>query len=319
MKIPRWIVPVVTLVAAFAARAEVINGIRAIVHDSVITEDEVNIAAGQAAELLRRQYRNDPESLRQKLGQVREENLNRLVEHQLILRDFAQASYNLPESIVDEAVNERVRELFGGDRVKFAKTLQADGVTREKYRQQVRDQIIVGILRSKNVGQAIIMSPHKIEEYYRANGDKYKVEDEVKLRMIVLNKSTSAEAAQVHKLAEEILFKLKEGATFAEMGTEIAAANPRAMVRDWGWVEKSVLKKELADIAFNLKAGEYSSVIDLPEACYLMLVEEHRPAHIRPLNEIREEIERTLLTEQRERMQQRYVEKLKNKTFVRYY
>jgi len=319
MNIPRWIVSIALLVGAgFSARAELINGIRAIVHDSVITYDETSPSPGQV-DLLRRQNRNNPEAFRQKLNQLQDENLNRVVEHQLILRDFAEASYNLPESIVDEAVNERVRDMFGGDRVKFAKTLQADGVTLEKYRQQVRDQIIVGILRSKNVGQAVVMSPHKIEQYYREHGDKYKVEDEVKLRMIVLKKSTSAEAAQARKLADEILSKLKEGATFAEMATIHSQDSHQAQGGEWGWVEKSVLKKELADVAFSLKAGEHSGVIDLPEACYLILTEEQRPAHVRPLNEIRDEIERTLLTEQRERMQKRYVEKLRNKTFVRYY
>ena len=137
--------------------------------------------------------------------------------------------------------------------------------------------------------------------------------------MIVLNKTTSAEAAQARKLADEILSKLKEGATFAEMATLYSQGSQRAQGGDWGWVEKTVLKKELAEVAFNLKAGETSGVLDQPEACYLMLVEEHRPAHIRPLNEIREEIERTLALEQRARLQKRYVDKLKAKTFVRFY
>jgi parvulin-like peptidyl-prolyl isomerase len=80
-----------------------------------------------------------------------------------------------------------------------------------------------------------------------------------------------------------------------------------------------VLKQELAEVAFNLKVGETSGVIDQPEACYLMLVEDRRPAHVRPLGELRDEIERTLMLEQRARLQKRYVDKLKAKTFVRYF
>ena len=72
-------------------------------------------------------------------------------------------------------------------------------------------------------------------------------------------------------------------------------------------------------MAFKLKAGEHSEVIDLPEACYLMLVEETRPAHTRALSELREDIERTLLLQERARLQQRYIEKLRAKTFVRYF
>ncbi len=313
----------VLAMAGLGAQAQLINGIKAIVHDSVITYEEVEVAAAQEAQYLQRQYRTSPSTLRAKLTEVRTNSLEQLLQRQLILRDFGQAGYNLPESFVDEAVAERIRERFGGDPVKFAKTLQADGVTREKFRQQLRDQIIVEILRSKNVFQEAVMSPHKIEKYYVENRDKYQVEDEVKLRMIILNKPTSAEAERVRTLAGEILYKIKEGATFAEMAAEIAALNSQGLqrgeVRDWGWVERSVLKKELADVAFKLKAGEHSEVIDLPEACYLMLVEETRPAHTRALSELREDIERTLLLQERARLQQRYIEKLRAKTFVRYF
>ncbi len=320
MKTPRWIVWVTVLAAAISgAQAETVNGIKAIVHDSVITYDEVQGMTASEVQYLRRQYRNDLPTLQAKLSEVGTNSLEQLLQRQLILRDFAEAGYALPESFVDEAVEERLRDKFGGDRAKFAKTLQADGITFEKYRQQIREQITVQVLRSKNVAQEIIMSPHKIEKYYLENRDKYQVEDEVKLRMIVLNKPTKADAERVHKLAEEILAKLKEGATFAEMASVYSQGSQRSQGGDWGWVEKSVLKKELGEVAFKLKAGERSDIIDLPEACYLMLVEDARPAHTRPLSELREEIERTLLVAERKRLDDRYIQKLKAKTFVRYF
>ena len=45
---------------------------------------------------------------------------------------------------------------------------------------------------------------------------------------------------------------------------------------DWGWVERSVLRKELADVAFSLAPGQVSDPIDTPDAVYLMLVEDKR-------------------------------------------
>ena len=320
MKIPRWLVAAAGLAAVLpVARAQLVNGIKAVVHDTVITYEEVNAAAAPAAQLLQRQYRNDPEALRKRLNQVLDENLEQLVQRQLILQDFARAGYNLPESLVDEVVNDRIRERFGGDRVRFTKTLQAEGLTFEKFRQQVRDQFIVEALRAKNISREIILSPHKIEQYYRQHADKYRVEDQVKLRMIVLPKAAGGDAGTARALAEEILAKLKEGATFAEMASVYSQGSQRSQGGDWGWVEKSVLKKELAEVAFSLKPGEVSGVIDLPEACYLMLVEEARPAHVRPLAEVRDELERALLLEERERLQKRYVDKLRTKTFVRYF
>jgi parvulin-like peptidyl-prolyl isomerase len=320
MKTRCWIIPAVGLALAGAgARAELVNGVKAVVHDAVITYDEVNLTALQEMEYLRRQYRNDAAPLRAKIGEVLTNSLEQLVQRQLILRDWAQAGHSLPESLVDEAVQQRLREQFGNDRATLTKTLQAQGMTHEKYRQQVRDKFIVGVLSARNVSHELVISPHKIEKHYLDHSDKYKVEDEVKLRMIVLNKSGGADAARVRKRAEEILVKLKEGVSFAEMAAVNSEGSQRSQGGDWGWAEKSVLHKELADVAFALKPGQISEVIELPDACFLMLVEDTRPAHVKPLNEVRDEIEHTLAIEERARLQRRYIEKLRAKTFVRYF
>ena len=60
-------------------------------------------------------------------------------------------------------------------------------------------------------------------------------------------------------------------------------------------------------------------MVATPEVCYLMLVEERKPAHVKPIGEVRDEIEKALLLEERSRLQQRYVDKLERKTFVRKY
>ena len=54
-------------------------------------------------------------------------------------------------------------------------------------------------------------------------------------------------------------------------------------------------------------------------AVYLMLVEEARNAHVRPLGEVREEIERILVITERGRLQKQWIEKLRKKSFVRYF
>jgi parvulin-like peptidyl-prolyl isomerase len=103
------------------------------------------------------------------------------------------------------------------------------------------------------------------------------------------------------------------------MASVYSQGSQRNQGGDWGWVEKSVLRKELADLAFSLKPGQRSGVIDTPEACYLMMVEERRPEHVKPLSDVRDEIEKTLLAQESERLQKQWIERLKKKTFVRYF
>ena len=311
-----------TVIAASLApslRAELANGIKAVVHDSIVTKGEVERYTAPAEEVLRRQYyRTQPRIYEQKLIEALNENLESLLERQLILRDFKAGGYNLPETIIDDAVQEEIRERYGG-REKLTRTLQAQGKTYEKFRQDIRDSFIIRALTGKNISQEIIVSPHRIESYYLAHKDNYKLDDEVKLRMIVLNKSDETDTASARKLAGEIRAKIKDGAAFAEMATVYSQGSQRSQGGDWGWVERSVLRKELADVAFSLKAGELSDVIEVGNAVYLMLVEDKRAAHFKSLSEVRDEVEKTLVTEERERLQKQRLDRLRKKTFVRYF
>lgn len=301
----------------FALHAERANSILAVVHDSVITYQDVENYIQPIEVELRRQYRTQPQTFSQKLAEAENESLEQLLERKLILHEFNTAGYVLPESVIDEFVEERVQSVAGGNRVTLTKTLQAQGLSYEKWRQRLREQFIVEQMRLKNVQSEIIVSPYKIETYYLAHQDQYKLADEVKLRMIVLNKPSGTDDEQSRKLAEEIIAKIKQGAAFTEMAAVYSQGrNPGG---EWGWIERKVLRPELADVAFSLKAGEMSGVVETPEAFYVMLVEDKRPAHVRPLGEVRDEIERAMLTETRDRLQKQWIERLRKKTFIRYF
>jgi len=289
------------------------NGISAVVHDSVITYDEVDVATVQTAETLSRQYRNQPEQFEKKMNEARSDNLKKLLDRQLILHEFKTAGYNLPETIVDEVVRERIRARYR-DRSTFTKSLQEEGLTYERFRQQVRDQFILEALRQKNISSEIIISPHKVETYYQAHKDDFKMEDEVKLRLIVL---TNSAPTQRREMGAEVVRKIKEGATFEEMANIYSA--PRLARGSVETFRTSSLRKELAEAVSKLKAGEVSDVIETPEVCYIIKVEEARPAHFRSLSEVRDEIERDLKASEQARLERQWIDRLKKKTFVRYF
>lgn len=305
------------MMLAGAARAELVSGVKAVVHDSVITYQEVELFAAPAIETARRQSAGDQQKFMAKVNQLLADSLEQLVQRQLILHDYTASGYNLPESYFEDAVQDRIKTEFG-DRKTMIQTLRARGMTPEKFRQQIRDQIIVRALRAHNVPSDPVISPTKIEQYYEGHLDEYQVEEQVKLRMIVLNKS-GADDTNTVQLANEIITKLKEGASFGEMASVYSQGSQRRDGGDWGWGTRSSLRKELADVAFSLKAGEISPVVETDSACFIMLVEEIKSAHARPIAEVRDEIERTLLLEEQSRLADQYINKLKKKTFVRYF
>lgn len=302
---------------ATSSRAELINGVRAVVHDSVITYGEVESDVLMIANDLYRQYGRQPEVFQQKLDAARKDSFDKALQHQLILNDYKASGYNMPESYIEEVIQREIKSTYG-DRATLTKTLQARGITYEKWRQQAKDRLLVGQLRLKNVYQETIISPYKIETYYDLHKTEYKLEEQVKLRMIMFNKPDAADEAEAARaVAKEVLEKLKGGAAFSEMASIYSQGSQRNQGGDWGWVERSVLRKELVDTAFSMKAGELSDVIETAPAFFIMLVEDKRAQHFKPVADVREQIEETLLKEERERLQKQYVEKLRKKTFVR--
>ena len=296
------------------SRAEMADGVKAVVNDRAITFAEVEDYTRPAVDALRRQYAMQPDVFQQKLNEALNDSLEQLIERQLILHSFDTEGYKLPDSVVEEMVQERMRERFG-DRVTLMKTLQAQGLTFEQFRKQIREQYIESALRNQNVQREIIVSPYKVENYYLSHQDDFKLDDQVKLRMIVLAKASTTDTNTL-ALAREIQAKIKTGATFADMAAIYSQGSQQHQGGDWGWVERSVLRKELADVAFGLPRGQVSDVLETPDTCYLMLVEDKKAAQYRPLTDVRKDIEKILTAQEQATLQKNWMATLKKKNFV---
>ena len=151
MKIFRF-VPILALALCAGPRlradTNIVDGVLAVINDTAITRQQVEGFVGPAIESLRREFAGQPNAFQQKLNGVINDGLEQLVERQLILHDFDTAGYRMPDSYLEEMVQDRIRDRFT-DRVTLMKTLQAQGETFEAFRKDVRDQYIVSALRSK--------------------------------------------------------------------------------------------------------------------------------------------------------------------------
>ena len=300
------------------AAPQMVNGIVAIVNDTVITEKEARQFIEPAIIALERERNMTRERYNERAMEIYKDGLTQLIERQLTLDDFKNAGYSFPESIIEDFVQERIRERYG-DRVKLIKTLEAQNMTYEQFRTDIRDQFVVEQMNLKNVSSAVIISPFKIETYYKEHSDAFKLPDQVHLRMIELRKADGGDPEAVRRLAREIEAKLAAGAKFAEMASVYSEGSQKREGGDLGWVNQSVLRKEFAEATAKLKPGQRTGVIEVADACFLLFVEEVKAAQLRPLTEVRDEIEKTLLNQERARLQKKYVERLKKKSFVRYF
>jgi peptidyl-prolyl cis-trans isomerase SurA len=266
------LVGVAALALALQVRGEalLVDGVQAVVHDSIVTYMEVLNMSLPAEQVLARTYRGQFDMYQKKAVEARNDSLEQLIERQLILHDF-MVTFNQPERAalidreikkdVDREIDAEIRTRYGGNRISFVRTLQAEGITLERHRQQIRDRNIVTWLRQKNIYSEIILSPHRVEAFYLAHRDEFKVQEELKLRIIVLKCPSEAQAPRTEKLAEDILAELQKGATFAEMATIHSEGSERSEGGDLHWWEPSRMVKSLADTALSLQPGQHSGVL----------------------------------------------------------
>ena len=305
-----------TLAVTAYADSRPLNGVAAIVNDRIVTYRDVNEYARFGLAQLQPSMFKDRRAYDQAVRKVAEDSTETLVVREMIISDYENVTnkFRFPESIIDEQIEKQIKAKFN-DRITMAKRLKAAGKTFEDFRREQREDIIIAVMRQRNISQQIFISPQKIEQYYKTHETNYTLGDRVKLRMIILRKHSS-DQGETRQLADEIIRKLDEGVPFEEMSLYSAGSHPGG---DWGWAERNQLRRELTEVAFRLKPGEHSSVIDLPDQCFIMKVEEVKLAGLKPLSEVREEIEKELLIEERRRLEKQWIDRLRQRSFIRYF
>ncbi|HET6409082.1 MAG TPA: peptidylprolyl isomerase, partial [Chthoniobacteraceae bacterium] len=298
-----------------AAAPELVNGIAVIVGDAVITYKDIQMALVKDIDALERRFGRDPAVYNQKVTELERAKLEEMIENQLVLQEFKRAGYIIPESYFQSRIDEEIRRY--GDRLTFTKTLQADGFTFESYRNMVRERVILELMWRERVPRDPLISPTKIENYYTHNLDKFRVEDQVKLRMIVLTNNPTDAAYSPKRIADELVSKLDEGASFVDLARLYSQGSQAQDGGNWDWVERSVLNTNLAEVAFSLEPGKHSRAIDTPAGAYILLVEDKKVSHIKTLPEVRGAIEDTLRGEEIRRLRKKWVDQLKAKAYIR--
>jgi parvulin-like peptidyl-prolyl isomerase len=305
-----------------ASGADLVTAVAVVVNDSVITLGEIDGSVAENAKTLAKLFANDKPRLLQEYNKLHDETIEGMVEDKLILHDFVTTGYvtNVLEAFIDDRIQETIQAKYYGDRARLMRSLRAEGLTYESWRRGQREQWIIRVMKDQNSSQLnkILISPLKISQYYEAHKNEFNLQDQVKLRMIVLPQSSESAPGSAKKLAEEILAKIDSGVPFAELAAVYSTGAQRAEGGDRGWVNSTYFKPSLAKIAFSLKPGEHSGVIEEPEACYLMMVEDVKPAHVKTLLEVRDDIALKLRNQESQRLFELWIARLKRKSFVSY-
>jgi peptidyl-prolyl cis-trans isomerase SurA len=324
-----WAVAV-SCVAPAAHAQYLADGIAAVVNDKVITYVQINQQVAETEKLLRQNYQGD--DLFQRVKEAKLGVLKALIERELIIQDFKTAGGFIPDTYTTERINDIIRDEYGGDRVAFIKTLYERGVTMQKYKDEIQDNAIVGYMRNKNVIQTVLISPYQIEQYYQQNLRLFQQDEQIKVSTIVLRKSlfpsqrTDKDGKQItydpqEEIAKEILYKLDTGEDFADLAKSYSEAGNKDDGGELGWVTqngKTAIRPDLWDAIAKLQPGQHTDVIATSDGFfYIVQVEDRKKSTMAPLEDVRAQIEQTVINEESQVRQQQWLDSLRAKAFIK--
>jgi len=297
-----------------ASAQEVLDGIAAVVNGDVITFSQVREVVGDRERALHDMYHGD--ELQAKVVETRMAAIKELIDRQLIIQDFKKNKYNIPDYVINEHMQTIIRAQFGGDRQAFTRTLEAQGMTLNKFRELEMDKIIVQAMRQKNVKSDPIIAPQEVDDYYAKHHEEFSTQDQVKLRMIVIKQGDAGDDSK-KQMAAEIREKIKSGGDFEKLAQMYSEDSTQDSGGDWGWIDRKTLNENLTSAAFKLKAGEVSTVINQSGNYYILKVEQRKNGALKPLSEVRTAIENKLIQDERQRQQERWISTLRKKAFIK--
>ena len=299
------------------------NGIAAIVEDKIITVEDIRHDIAPLIQSLQKDARNEKE-FNEKLEALQDDIIQNQIDRVLIVKEFNKPKdgdeknkRQVPASYVDNQIAEIQITQFDGDRSKFLAYLRSRGLTLREFRKEQEEDIIYNYMRQQQRKSQSFVSPVKVETYYKENKDRFYQEDSALLRVIQFTRPNGENNALLEGKAQAVLAKFHTGESFAELAREYSQDTRRNKGGDWGWTKRSDMRKEFSDVLFNLKKGEVSPPILIPEGCFLLYVEDRKYAGIQTLDEVRDEIERILAQQMTRQSQERWLERLRRNGYVK--
>ncbi len=233
------------------------------------------------------------------MANLRRTLVRRLVEAE-VLRQKADELGLAPSPEEQEMLWREYRKRLGTEEA-FQSFLERSGTTEADLRARFEDNLIRERV-NRHVTSTIAFSDEELQTYYEEHIDRFRHPDAVHLRQIVVEvpKASPPDYREVQRdKARKTLERLRNGADFAVVAGAVSDGPGRDRGGDLGFAERSRLLPEVAAVAFRLKPGQLSDVIETKFGFTIIQVLEVRPAHTESFAQARPAIERRLVAQRR--------------------
>ena len=161
----------------------------------------------------------------------------------------------------------------------FRKAVEREGLTFAKYRESLRNEIIIARLRDREVESRIAVTDAEVDNLLATLSAQTGGDVEYRLShvlVVVPEQATPDQIEARRKRAEEALKRVQEGTDFAQVAAGFSDASDALQGGGLGWRPAARLPTVFVDTVRKMKPGETSGVLRSASGFHIVKLEETR-------------------------------------------
>jgi peptidyl-prolyl cis-trans isomerase SurA len=252
---------------------ETLDSIAAVVNTDVVLHSELDQAVSHVQAKLRANGKSAPEEevLR---GQV----LEQLVTRRIQLQQAQKTGIRVGDDSLNNAINQIAKqnnmELEG-----FREALAQQNVDFAQFREEKREEMMIGRLQQREVVEPITVSDQEIELFLANPALQNASGKELRLAHILVSLPESPSPQELETAQQKInavVAALRGGADFAETAIRESEGQTALQGGDLGWRKMAQLPTLFADVAVNMVVGNVSDPIRSSSGFHIIKLMEER-------------------------------------------
>ena len=236
-----------------------VDRVVAVVNDEALTQYEVDDARRVVEQQLKQQKVVPPAN-----DVLDKQVLERLITQRALLQQAKEEGVKIDDTQVERAI-QRIAQENKVSADDFRKLLARENIPFAKYRDDIRNEMIVQRLREREVDSKVQVTDAEVDQYLatlrvqNAGGDtEYRL---AHILVLVPEQASSDQIASRRERVEEALRAVKSGADFAQTAAAFSDANDALQGGSLGWRSGARLPTVFADTVRDMKPGAISGVL----------------------------------------------------------
>ena len=250
--------------------------------------------------------------------EIIEKTLNSIIEERLQLQEAKKSGLEVDDESIKNALKD-IMKRNNIDEAQMEAMLEQEGRTMEQYKTVISDQILVTKVVQFHMGKSGKATKKQIKKYYFENQKEFWTPMQPFVRHILFiaeEDATPLEKQLKKDKATEILSKVRAGQDFSELAKKYSEDVSASTGGEIGAMVKGQFVPEFEEVAFKLKPGEVSDIVESRYGYHIIKVDKVIPGKSRPLDEVKTQIEQMLEFKNKKQKYTEWMDELKKDSMI---